>query len=94
MMWLSLCVSELLELVENEWKPAKDGSLQQLVDAKSIVSADGDAEAEEEPNDPDSGELCTLLLETPKRNRPKALCYEDVLMMVGGPYYYIFTTLH
>lgn len=73
------------ELVNNERKPPKDGSLGQLFGAKVVMSADGDAEADvdEEAADDDSRRLHELLLrETVKRGRPKALCYEDILMMM------------
>lgn len=69
------------ELVHNERKPPKDGSLEELFGAKAVMDADDDVD--EVPDDPDSAELCALLLkETVKRDRPKALCYEDILMMV------------
>ncbi|KAH8768366.1 FluG domain-containing protein [Diaporthe sp. PMI_573] len=69
------------ELVHNERKPPKDGSLEELFGAKAVMEADDDVN--EEPDDPDSAVLCALLLkETVKRDRPKALCYEDILMMV------------
>lgn len=69
------------ELVHNERKPPKDGSLDELFGSKAVMGADDDAD--EEPDDPDSTELCTLLLkETVRRDRVKALCYEDILMMI------------
>lgn len=69
------------ELVHNERKAPKDGSLQELFGSKAVMAADADDD--EEPDDPDSPELCTLLLnETVKRDRVKALCYEDILMMI------------
>ncbi len=71
------------ELVHNERKPPKDGSLEELFGVKAVMAADRDAEADELPDDPESRELCVLLLrETVKRDRVKALCYEDILMMV------------
>ena len=72
------------ELVNNERKAPKDGSLQELFDAKAVMSARDDAEADDENEvDPDSEEVRALLLqETIGRDRPKALCYEDILMMV------------
>ncbi|KAH8882112.1 hypothetical protein GQ53DRAFT_753940 [Thozetella sp. PMI_491] len=69
------------ELVHNQRKPPKDGSLKELFGAKAVMETDDDVD--EEPDDPDSAVLCALLLqETVRRDRPKALCYEDVLMMV------------
>jgi hypothetical protein len=69
------------ELVHNEQKAPKDGSLQELFGSKAVMAADADVD--EEPDEPDSSELCTLLLkETARRNRVKALCYEDILMMI------------
>jgi hypothetical protein len=67
------------ELVHNERKAPKDGSLQELFGSKAVMAADADEDAK----DPDSAELCMLLLkETVRRDRVKALCYEDILMMV------------
>lgn len=69
------------ELVHNERKPPKDGSLEELFGVKAVMGADDDAD--EEPKDPDAAALCGLLLkETVRRDRVKALCYEDILMMV------------
>ncbi|KAK0631107.1 hypothetical protein B0T17DRAFT_590377 [Bombardia bombarda] len=69
------------ELVHNERKPPKDGSLEELFGVKAVIGVDDDDD--EEPADPDSAELCALLLkETVRRDRVKALCYEDILMMV------------
>ncbi|KAH9984587.1 hypothetical protein F4779DRAFT_632530 [Xylariaceae sp. FL0662B] len=69
------------ELVHNERKPPKDGSLEELFGVKAVMAADDDAD--EEPDDPDSAELCALLMkETVQRDQVKALCYKDILMMV------------
>lgn len=69
------------ELVHNERKPPKDGSLEEFFGVKAVMGADDDAD--EEPKDPDAAALCGLLLkETVRRDRVKALCYEDILMMV------------
>ncbi|KAI0120736.1 hypothetical protein BJ170DRAFT_704700 [Xylariales sp. AK1849] len=76
------------ELVNNERKRPIDGSLEELFGTKAVMSADrNDGEAEddndEEAVEEDSSELCKLLLrETIGRDRPKALCYEDILMMI------------
>ncbi|KAI0410456.1 hypothetical protein F5X98DRAFT_368799 [Xylaria grammica] len=71
----------LAELVHNERKPPKDGSLDELLGVKAVMAADDDVD--KEPNDPDSAALCALLLkETVKRDRVNALCYEDIVMMV------------
>jgi hypothetical protein len=60
--------------VNNERKPPKDGSLGQLFGTKVVMSADA--------MDEDSRKLDELLIrEIVKRGRPKALCYEDILMM-------------
>jgi hypothetical protein len=75
------------ELVDNERKPPKDGSLEELFGTKAVIADNGDARAEadadEEADDADSIKLCSLLLrETVRRDRVKALCYEDILIMV------------
>jgi hypothetical protein len=74
------------ELVDNERQRPKDGSLEELFGAKAVMSAeqgDGEAEGDEEALDADSAELCKLLLrETLGRERPKALCFEDILLMI------------
>jgi hypothetical protein len=63
------------ELVNNERKPPKDGSLGQLFGTKIVMSACA--------IDEDSKKLNELLIkETVKHGRPKALCYEDILMMI------------
>jgi hypothetical protein len=74
------------ELVDNERRRPKDGSLKELFGAKAVMSAEqggGEAEGDEEAFDADFGEICKLLLrETLGRDRPKALCFEDILLMV------------
>jgi hypothetical protein len=74
------------ELVDNERRKPKDGSLKELFGAKAVMLADqggGEAEGDEEALDADSGEICKLLLrKTFGCNRPKALCFEDILLMV------------
>ena len=69
------------ELVEAQRKEPKDGSIQVLFDSKVVESADGD----EDDKAPDevSEKIRQLLLQEPiKRGRPKALCYEDIFMMI------------
>jgi hypothetical protein len=75
------------ELVDNERKPPKDGSLDELFGVKAVMPAESEAEPEAEPykemTDKDVQELEALLLrEVVDRGRQKALCYEDILMMV------------
>ncbi|KAH8203073.1 hypothetical protein TruAng_002801 [Truncatella angustata] len=44
-----------------------------------------EAEEDDDTLEEDSSELCKLLLqETIGRDRPKALCYEDILMISSG----------
>ena len=71
------------ELVDSEKKKPKDGSAKQLFNWKAVMlSNDGD-EDDELPPDEVSQKLDNLLLqETEGRGRPKALCYEDILMMM------------
>ncbi|KAK3371955.1 FluG domain-containing protein [Podospora didyma] len=75
------------ELVNNERKPPKDGSLDELFGAKAVMSAEAQSDNEgTEDNvatDEDMKVVETLLLqETVGRDRQKALCYEDILMMI------------
>ncbi|ORY68698.1 FluG domain-containing protein [Pseudomassariella vexata] len=74
------------ELVDNERKKPKDGSLEELFGTKAVMSAErpgGEVEEEEDEDEDDSSEVGKLLLrETIGRDRPKALCYEDILLMI------------
>ncbi|KAN0087177.1 hypothetical protein V8E54_000865 [Elaphomyces granulatus] len=68
------------EVVDNEKKKCKDGCLEELFGPKVIgtsTSDDGD-----EALDDNSRLLEDLSQETVARGRPKALCYEDILLMV------------
>jgi hypothetical protein len=66
------------ELVNNERKRPKDGSVEELFGAKVIMSTEDEEATDESPS-----ELAKLLhQETGGRDRPKALCYEDILMMI------------
>ncbi|KAH7377243.1 FluG domain-containing protein [Plectosphaerella cucumerina] len=80
------------ELVDNERRKPYDGSTQKLFGSKVITLPDDVCRAEEEEDDdvdddplPDekSRRLDGLLLaETKGRGRPKALCYEDISLMI------------
>lgn len=76
------------ELVDNERRKPKDGSTQKLFGSKVVSSPNANCEADEdEDNDvaPDevSRRLDELLSAEPKsRGRPKALCYEDIHLMI------------
>ncbi|KAL6354147.1 hypothetical protein LRP88_12481 [Fusarium phalaenopsidis] len=76
------------ELVDNERRKPKDGSIQKLFGSKVVSSPNANCEADEdEDNDvaPDevSRRLDELLSAEPKRRgRPKALCYEDIHLMI------------
>ena len=71
------------ELVEGRRKKPKDGSIEELFGKKVVQSADTDDGSEDSP-DEESQQLSELLLqeENTKRDRPKALCYEDILLML------------
>ncbi|KAI0526175.1 FluG domain-containing protein [Xylaria bambusicola] len=78
------------ELVDGERKKPKDGSVEQLfgrkvVESPSPSSDDGEDNGEDRGPAPDkNSQLLESLLsqETLGRGRPKALCYEDIQMMV------------
>lgn len=83
--YMTICYTGVrpAELVNNERKPPNDGSLEQLFGTNVVTSADANAEFDEEAADEESRKLYVALLrETVKRGRPKALCYEDILMMM------------
>ncbi|KAJ5681616.1 FluG domain-containing protein [Penicillium maclennaniae] len=67
------------ELVNNEKKRPKDGSFEKLFGSKVIMSNNEDGEATDESSSKLDSLLCK---ETIGRDRPKALCYEDILMMI------------
>ena len=70
------------ELVEGRRKSPKDGSIEELFGRKVVQSADCD-DGSDEALDEEARQLSELLLqENTKRGRPKALCYEDILMML------------
>ena len=71
------------ELVNNERKAPKDGSLDELFGGKAVMLADNDVEADLETMDKDTKKVYMLLQkETTLRKRPKALCYKDIIMMI------------
>ncbi|KAK3379574.1 hypothetical protein B0T24DRAFT_647132 [Lasiosphaeria ovina] len=78
------------ELVDNEKQRPKYGSIEQIFGSKAIMSAgdsgavdDQGKRASEEVTNEDSSKLDRLLLqETIGRGRPKALCYEDIQMLI------------
>ncbi|KAH8755821.1 FluG domain-containing protein [Diaporthe sp. PMI_573] len=85
--YMTICYTGIrpAEIVEGERKPPKDGSQKKLFGTKVVMSADANAEVEdgEGSADEDSKKLHELLLRgTIERGRPKALCYEDILMML------------
>ncbi|KAM0742721.1 hypothetical protein ACQRIT_002898 [Beauveria bassiana] len=70
------------ELVDGERKGPKDGSLEILFGQKVIQEVENNGSADQ-TLDKQSVELNKMLLqETIKRGRPKALCYEDILLML------------
>ncbi|KAI8956828.1 FluG domain-containing protein [Daldinia sp. FL1419] len=74
-----------VELVDNERKKPKDGSLEELFGTKAIMLAEcPSSEVEEDEEDEDDiNELGKLLLrETIGRDCSKALCYKDILIMI------------
>jgi hypothetical protein len=74
------------ELVDNERRRPKNGFFEELFGAKAVISAEqgGDEiKGDEKAFDADFGEICKLLLrETFGRDRPKALYFEDILLMI------------
>lgn len=69
------------ELVDGQRKGPKDGSLEKLFGRK--VVQDVEADVVSDAPDEETRHLDQLLLqETTKRGRPKALCYEDILLML------------
>ncbi|KAK3177464.1 hypothetical protein K4F52_009755 [Lecanicillium sp. MT-2017a] len=70
------------ELVDGERKGPKDGSQETLFGQKVVQEVEGDSSSDQSLDD-ESKELNKMLLqETTKRGRPKALCYEDILLML------------
>jgi hypothetical protein len=71
------------EIVDGERKKPKDGSADQLSGRKVVESPSGDDKDQSSVSDEDSQLLDSLLSqETLGRGRPKALCYEDIQMMI------------
>lgn len=83
------------ELVNNERRKPNDGSTRKLFGSKVVTLSNAGCRAEEEEEDDDGGSdndtlpdekslrLDGLLLaETKGRGRPKALCYEDISLMI------------
>jgi hypothetical protein len=71
------------ELVDGERKKPKDGSLEELFGSKVVEDDECAKGSDESAPDEASRELDKLLLaETVGRGRPKALCYEDILLMI------------
>ncbi|RYO82108.1 hypothetical protein DL764_009661 [Monosporascus ibericus] len=72
------------ELVDGERKKPIDGSIEKLFGRKVVQSSSSDdGEDQAPPLDEDSKLLQSLLSqETVGRGRPKALCYEDIQMMI------------
>ncbi|KAJ3499414.1 hypothetical protein NLG97_g349 [Lecanicillium saksenae] len=70
------------QLVDGERKGPKDGSREILFGQKVIQEVESDSSSDQ-TLDKQSQELNKMLLqETIKRGRPKALCYEDILLML------------
>ncbi|KAF3352302.1 Heat shock protein, putative [Verticillium dahliae VDG1] len=72
------------ELVDGERQKPKDGSMHELFGQNAVQSSASDSgEDQEIPADKKSKELLSLLAkESILRERPKALCYEDIQMMI------------
>ncbi|KAI0835719.1 hypothetical protein F5Y06DRAFT_305690 [Hypoxylon sp. FL0890] len=72
------------ELVDSERKKPRDSSIEELFGDKVVQSPPSDDDEEQAtPLDKDSKQLQSLLSqETVGRGRPKALCYEDIQMMI------------
>ncbi|KAH7121977.1 FluG domain-containing protein [Dactylonectria estremocensis] len=80
------------ELVNSEKKKPKDGSAKQLFNRKAGILSNDSDEDDELPPDEVSQKLDNLLLqETEGRGRPKALYYEDILMMMVPRTIFFFT---
>lgn len=72
------------ELVDGERKKPKDGSLEELFGHKVVQSSSSEDGEDQVPSTDENSKLVESLLtqETVGRGRPKALCYEDILMMI------------
>lgn len=71
------------ELVDGERKKPKDGSIKELFGKKAVMLPQEGDEDDQVAPDAASQKIDGLLLqETEGRGRPKALCYEDILMMM------------
>ncbi|KND86871.1 hypothetical protein TOPH_08481 [Tolypocladium ophioglossoides CBS 100239] len=69
----------LAEFVDGEKKPPKDGSLEELF---GPAAAEDDSDNEKAPDEKSRLLADMLSRTTKKRGRPKALCYEDILLAV------------
>lgn len=75
------------ELVDNERRKPKDGSTETLFGSKVVSLPDDKDDNDEDDDDPQPDEATRrldelLVAETKARGRPKALCYEDVMLMI------------
>ncbi|CAG9949488.1 unnamed protein product [Clonostachys rosea f. rosea IK726] len=74
------------ELVDGERKKPKDGSIEKLFGSQFVQSLPSDADDIDEDDSPlldtDSKLKSLLSQETVGRGRPKALCYEDIQMLI------------
>ncbi|KAI8658992.1 hypothetical protein NCS55_01178000 [Fusarium keratoplasticum] len=72
------------ELVDGERRKPKDGSIQELFGQNAVQSSSsGSGEEQDAPADQRSELIRGLLSqENVGRGRPKALCYEDIMMMI------------
>ncbi|EWZ27959.1 hypothetical protein FPRO04_13078 [Fusarium proliferatum] len=72
------------ELVDGERQKPKDGSIQELFGQSAVQSSSSESSEDQDgPTDEQSKVLHSLLCqETVGRGRPKALCYEDIQMMI------------
>lgn len=73
------------EFVDGEKKKPKDGTYEELFGTKGLIAGRdglGDKEDDEPPDEHSRLLEDMLTQETEGRGRPKALCYEDILLMV------------
>lgn len=72
------------ELVDGERQKPKDGSIHELFSQNVVHSSSSNSgEDQEIPADEKSKEVLSLLSkEVLRRRRPKALCYEDIQIMI------------
>ncbi|CVL00274.1 uncharacterized protein FMAN_09780 [Fusarium mangiferae] len=74
----------LAELVDGERQKPKDGSIQELFGQNAVQSSSSASSEEQEVLADEQSKVLNGLLcqETVGRGRPKALCYEDIQMMI------------